>query len=1103
MDVATRIISQILNHMTKYIQLLSRDPSAVVHDVVIASQDNPGIILLFIFVIIILSKLLSSTQGKTQETSKPHLVDNKEQPKRIRKRDRIKKLFKTLVGAKSSNKQRIRKRDRLRRFTKEVLDTSLQKASSLFALEPVQEPVHPKHIPEILLQGAANQHGLTVSRRAALISSCFKSFLGGGLVSDRVLDEFYKHAETIQLKAGDTLFKVGDKDDQVFVVKEGSLVLKGPHGHLMATRKPGDYLGSLLSLMDVITGGDSKVKTLQAQAGEAGAEVFSLNIALFNSYLQNDTTLRNELAGIMASRLQRVTFQALSGYLGLPSKLILNGEPGLKETAGSIDPTSVKQALNLASKALGCDDGCISGSFLEVIPAGKVIISTDQIANSQDLFYLIKGELIEFATANMLESDDGCIVKPGNFVGIVGVLGNGSTVGPVKSKKESTLLRIPSAEIRTIMRKNKNVVCTLVQLMLQSLSPLSRRLDFAIESRHIDAGSELYSQGSNSNSLYIVVSGRLRSVTTRNGRKTISQEFGKSDIVGDMEAMAGTPRPASVHAVRDSVLIEIPATVLNTLHEVYPKILMHLVRNIALRNTQPDEALVEVDIGKASRNENFSTVALIAASDDVPLTEFAKQLAKKLSSYANVCHFNSHTVTSLSGVPANGPFLSGHALELATWLGEREESHRLVLYEADYEATPWTRKCIRQADCVLVVGKGDGPPTIGTVEAQLDALSSRAQKELVLLHDVKTMMPSGTAKWLNIRSWCNRHHHVRFEEPPRDHEPHQDIGRLARRLLGLSVGVVFGGGGAKGAAHIGIVRAMEEANIPIDIVGGVSIGAMVAGLYAQECGFKRTNFHERFRQLSSDMDRKLPFVLDLTYPATAMLTGAAFNRIVERALGNTPMEDLWLPCFCISTDVTAVQERVHQDGSLWRYVRASMSLSGFLPPLCDPHDGHWLLDGGYVNNMPVSIMKKMGAHRIYGIDIEGRFQNGNMPNFGDSVSGWWLLFSRLNPFGKRGASLPDAADIQSRLAYMANEVRKNGHERKGAIMFAPPIQRYKVLDWHHFNKIEEIGYTYGGSRIRQLRSVNGESLLTHPTSPKERIPRSLSLADMREFVEED
>jgi lysophospholipid hydrolase len=93
------------------------------------------------------------------------------------------------------------------------------------------------------------------------------------------------------------------------------------------------------------------------------------------------------------------------------------------------------------------------------------------------------------------------------------------------------------------------------------------------------------------------------------------------------------------------------------------------------------------------------------------------------------------------------------------------------------------------------------------------------------------------------------------------------------------------------------------------------------------------------------------------------------GRAIERVFGNRLIEDLWIPYFCISTDISASQMRVHSHGSLWRYVRASMSLSGYLPPMCDPDDGHLLLDGGYVNNLPVDVMRtRFRATTIIAID---------------------------------------------------------------------------------------------------------------------------------------
>uniref|UniRef100_A0AAV2MTD7 PNPLA domain-containing protein n=1 Tax=Knipowitschia caucasica TaxID=637954 RepID=A0AAV2MTD7_KNICA len=186
-----------------------------------------------------------------------------------------------------------------------------------------------------------------------------------------------------------------------------------------------------------------------------------------------------------------------------------------------------------------------------------------------------------------------------------------------------------------------------------------------------------------------------------------------------------------------------------------------------------------------------------------------------------------------------------------------------------------------------------------------------------------------------------------FEKSP---DRHSDFSRLARMLTGNSIAVVLGGGGARGCSQVGVLKALTEAGIPVDLVGGTSIGSLMGALYAEEKSSSR--MRGRAREWSMDMTSLFKKIVDLTYPVTSMFSGASFNSGIRSVFKGKQIEDLWLPYFNITTDITASAMRVHTDGSLWRYVRASMSLSGYLPPLCDPKDGHLLMDGGYINNLP-------------------------------------------------------------------------------------------------------------------------------------------------------
>ncbi|CDQ99933.1 unnamed protein product [Oncorhynchus mykiss] len=181
-----------------------------------------------------------------------------------------------------------------------------------------------------------------------------------------------------------------------------------------------------------------------------------------------------------------------------------------------------------------------------------------------------------------------------------------------------------------------------------------------------------------------------------------------------------------------------------------------------------------------------------------------------------------------------------------------------------------------------------------------------------------------------MRSWCSGHLHLRcprrvfsrrspsklrevyekvFEKTA---DRHSDFSRLARVLTGNSIAVVLGGGGARGCSHVGVIKAMEEAGIPIDIVGGTSIGSFIGALYAEERSAVRTK--QRAREWSKAMNSVFKTILDLTYPITSMFTGAAFNTSISKVFQDKQAEDLWLPYFNVTTDITASAMRVHQDG---------------------------------------------------------------------------------------------------------------------------------------------------------------------------------------------
>ncbi|MED6289043.1 Patatin-like phospholipase domain-containing protein 7 [Characodon lateralis] len=208
------------------------------------------------------------------------------------------------------------------------------------------------------------------------------------------------------------------------------------------------------------------------------------------------------------------------------------------------------------------------------------------------------------------------------------------------------------------------------------------------------------------------------------------------------------------------------------------------------------------------------------------------------------------------------------------------------------------------------------------------------------------------------------------------------------------------------------------------------------------------------------MTSTLKKALDFTYPVSSMFSGAGFNSSISNVFQSKQIEDLWIPYFNITTDISASAMRVHTDGSLWRYVRASMSLSGYLPPLCDPKDGHLLMDGGYINNLPADVARSMGAKVVIAIDVGSRDET-NLTNYGDSLSGWWVLWKRLNPLAEKVKVL-NMAEIQTRLAYVCCVRHLESVKNSDYCEYIrPPIDRYRTLEFGKFDEIAEVGYQHG------------------------------------------
>ncbi|CAJ2501977.1 Uu.00g048300.m01.CDS01 [Anthostomella pinea] len=710
------------------------------------------------------------------------------------------------------------------------------------------------------------------------------------------------------------------------------------------------------------------------------------------------------------------------------------------------------------------------------------------------------------------------LVKPGGVAGYIGTVSSYRSFIDVVAKTDVYVGFIPRATVEKIVERYPIVLLTMAKRLTYLLPRLLLHIDFALEWVQVNAGQVLFNKDEESEAIYLVLNGRLRLVEDRrDGGMNVRAEFGQGDSVGELEVMTESARSGTLHAIRDTELVKFPRTLFNSLAQEHPNITIKISKIIASRmrllvdnpaSLAGKDPTTGASINRGSSTLNIRTVAILPVRAGIPVVEFGNRLMNALTQVGTPNGATSLNQSAILGHLGKHAFNKMGKLKLAHYLADLEEKYGLVVYVADTSVTsPWTQTCITQADCILLVGLAEGSPEIGEYERFMLGMKSTARKTLVLLHADRYSPPGLTRSWLRNRVWINGgHHHMQMSfgasampvHPPArkggptlkervqilqaeiqkyttrrirqrpyyspDAPYKGDFQRLARRLCGRSIGLVLGGGGARGIVQIGIIKAMEEAGIPIDIVGGTSIGSFIGGLYARYADV--VPMFGLAKKFSGRMASMWRFALDLTYPSASYTTGHEFNRGIFKTFGKHQIEDFWLEYYCNTTNISKSRGEIHTSGYAWRYVRASMSLAGLLPPLCD--EGSMLLDGGYIDNLTVSHMKSLGADIIFAIDV-GALDDNTAQDYGDSLSGMWAFANRWNPFSSI-PNPPTLAEIQARLAYVSSvDALERAKTMPGCIYMRPPIDDYGTLDFGKFDEIYELGYSYGKEFLARLR----------------------------------
>jgi NTE family protein len=578
-------------------------------------------------------------------------------------------------------------------------------------------------------------------------------------------------------------------------------------------------------------------------------------------------------------------------------------------------------------------------------------------------------------------------------------------------------------------------------------------------------GETLFEEGDAENGVYFVISGRLRALVDREGEPRVIGEIGRGETVGEMAVLTGEPRSATVRAIRDTVLAHATREAFEALWKRHPELPVHMAKIIISRLKRKSERQ------KISRP---ATICLLRITDGVDIDRFAGELVSALDRWGVATVESSARIDERFGAGASQatPDNAETSHKVNLWLDDVEFWNEFVLLVADESDTEWTRRCLRHADEILLVASTEAQPAIHEVEAKLcmgRSAATGAHQTLVLVHDRHVTNPMGTPRWLDQRP-VDAHLHLRRDAPG-------SMQRLARIVSRNAIGLVLAGGGARGFAHLGVYKALEEFGVEIDYVAGTSIGAVMAAYVSFDLS-AASMIHRAKEAFAGNPTGDLNVI-----PFHSLVRGKRLKRTIDRAVVDAigfsaDVTDCWKTLRCVATNFSQACEQVISRGRLDRTVRASVSIPVALPPV--PWDGDLLIDGGVFNNFPTSVMAALGARQLIGVDLASRKERKYEH---DEVPGTLaLLRDRLRSRKRRKYRLPGLGAILMGTTILYSESRREEAKQSVDIYINPDVGGVALLDWTAFDRIVELGYR----RAKEILSSMSEREL----APFRNVPAS-------------
>jgi NTE family protein len=516
-------------------------------------------------------------------------------------------------------------------------------------------------------------------------------------------------------------------------------------------------------------------------------------------------------------------------------------------------------------------------------------------------------------------------------------------------------------------------------------------------------------EGEQGDGLYVVVSGRLQAYTPVKGRgERVYVRYCSGDWFGEMPLLSGQTNWASVRALNDSVLLKIPRAAFAVMLGRDPRVALAFTQRMGERMTQLRE--------EKSRAKESTIIALFSAVPGAGKTLLASNLVASLAWETG----EPVILLDLSGRMGGRPLMQCRPSEISNGFasdgvmshqslgfdrlelkltGDEKESHliapllgelikryKYVLVDLPNQTSPSVFECMIQSDQIYVVAKNEDEHLAKT-RLLLEDLRNHQQPVAPKARVILTAVGATCVPYVEqaqrrvgqeigyLLRWIPKSEIIEsIDGMPyvlrRPMEPYSRVvRRIAREMGNVMVGLVLSAGGARGLAHIGVIRVLEREGITIDVVAGSSMGALVAGAWATG------KTADELEHIAMQVKGRRAFLklLNPMFPGAGIIRGMGVYNFLGSIVDGLTFDDTMIPVKIVGSDLDAIEEVIFERGKLSDAIRASISIPGIFRPVV--HQGRTVVDGGLANPIPVDVLLRAGVSKIIAVNT---FPNAEM-----------------------------------------------------------------------------------------------------------------------------